>query len=265
MKRITTFLLLFALSLVTFAATPTQCQKQYANGKAPVFINKDLADEAVSLCFSEIAVMHSGKSRTPLWSAEFLTNERISQAACLKRKDSFHEELKLPAEQRATLDDYKKSGWDRGHMSPNHDMSTLTAQKESFSLANIVPQSPHVNQRIWKKIEDGVRAEVQSGRNLYVITGPIFDGQDLEILNDRVLIPTSVFKAIFDPNSGEGAAYLATNDKDDNGNHYDQISIAKLEAMIGINLFPDMSTVNKKRMMTLPTPDAEAVCPKKIN
>lgn len=265
MKNVTPLFLIVAFFITTAAtaATTQMCRKQYANGNAPVIINKSLADETTDLCFSEFAIKYSGKSRTPLWSAEFLTKERVSQAACLVRKDAFHEETRLSEDQRSTLEDYKRSGWDRGHMSPNHDMSTKTAQRESFSLANIVPQSPPVNQKIWRKIEGGVRAEVQAGRSLYVITGPIFDGEELEILNDRVLIPSSVFKAVYDPNTGEGAAYIATNEKDDKGTHYSKATISKLEAMIGINLFPDMSVQNKMRMMMLPTPDAEAVCMEK--
>lgn len=79
--------------------------------------------------------MHSGISKTPLWSAEYLTASAID--ADVPRKDKFHEETLLPQSERAELKDYAKSGYDRGHMAPSADMPTESAQADSFSLANI--------------------------------------------------------------------------------------------------------------------------------
>lgn len=82
--------------------------------------------------------MYSGVTKTPIWSAEYLTKEKI--AAKLPRKDSFHPESKLPSSERAELSDYARSGYDRGHMTPSADMGMASAQAETFTLANMVPQ-----------------------------------------------------------------------------------------------------------------------------
>ena len=58
--------------------------------------------------------MYSGVSKTPLWVAEALTPQRLSQK--IPREDSFHEENNVATEHRATLSDYRGSGYDRGHM-----------------------------------------------------------------------------------------------------------------------------------------------------
>lgn len=103
--------MLTALSLL---AATTQCPSHYLEGQAPDIANQKLTPKTKEVCFEGYAVMHSGLTKTPLWSAEYLTREKI--AAKLPRKDTFHEETKLPAGERADLKDYARSGYDRGHM-----------------------------------------------------------------------------------------------------------------------------------------------------
>ena len=64
-------------------------------------------------------------------------------------------------------------------MAPNGDMSSGGAQYDSFSLVNMVPQSPKNNQEVWRKLEEAVRAIVtKQHRDAYVVTGPVFEGND---------------------------------------------------------------------------------------
>lgn len=132
-----TLLLASLFSIILYAA-PTACPQFYLDGEAPNIVNEKLAAKTKELCFEAFGVMHNGISKTPLWSAEYLTASAID--ADVPRKDKFHEETLLPQGERAELKDYAKSGYDRGHMSPSADMPTESAQSESFSLANMVPQ-----------------------------------------------------------------------------------------------------------------------------
>ena len=120
------------------------CSSQLYRGLAPSIKIEKLAAQTRTVCYSEITVLYSGIARTPLWSAEHLTLARIERARSLTRPRSnvFHEEPRLPMEERSGLSDYRRSGFDRGHMAPNGDMSTAEAQEESFSLANMIPQDP---------------------------------------------------------------------------------------------------------------------------
>jgi hypothetical protein len=117
------------------------CLSQLQNSAPPTLINAKLAAKTTQLCISEFVVLHSGVSKTPVWSAEHLTAERIDAATGLPRprSNAFHAESRLPQGERSELSDYRGSGFDRGHMSPNEDMSNGQAQYESFSLANMIP------------------------------------------------------------------------------------------------------------------------------
>ena len=68
------------------------------------------------------------------------------------------------------------------------------------------------------------------------------------------MVPTYVFKAIYDPANGAAGAYVATNAKEARGMTYETISIADLEKRIGIVLFPRMPRSVKETAMKLPRP-----------
>jgi endonuclease G len=242
-------MILSALSI----AQQTECPEHYAGGAAPEFISEKLAHHTAELCFEAYAVMHSGVSRTPLWSAEHLNRARVSDAKAMKRRNTFHPEGQLPPNERAELRDYARSGFDRGHMSPSGDMPDETAQYESFSLANIIPQDPENNQRLWADIEEQTRYLAAHRGELYVITGPMFEGESLRRINGRVLVPTHVFKAVYDPIRRQAGAYIAPNT---GGAEYETVPIAELERRINIDLFPGLSPEVKQRKMNLPAPSA---------
>lgn len=85
-----------------------------------------------------------------MFVAEKLNRKSIADAD-EKRTNKFFPDARLRSAERATLDDYKGSGFDKGHMAPAGDMSTAQAMAQSFSLANKVPQAPEHNRGAWVK------------------------------------------------------------------------------------------------------------------
>lgn len=241
------------LILGTAACTTKQpdCTDHFANGKPPAIVSESLAKKTAMLCYDGYAAMHSGIARAPLWSAEHLTEKRLDAARALKRKNAFHAEPGLPQPDRAELSDYVRSGMDRGHMAPSGDMPTEKAQQESFSLANIIPQNPNNNQNLWQGIEEGTRRLAERTGELYVVTGPIYEGSSLQRLNGRILVPTAVFKAIYNPAKNEAAAYVTPNSP---GMEYQTLSITELEQRAKIDPFPSLSEEVKQEKMDLPRP-----------
>jgi endonuclease G len=200
------------------------------------------------LCYGVFGVMHSGLTRTPLWSAEHLTAGNLAAAQNLSRENSFHAERKLPEDQRAELADYARSGFDRGHMAPNGDMPDRRSQQESFTLANMVPQDGENNRHVWAGIEAVVRKMAQREGDLYVLTGPAFVGARLGRIGN-VLVPSHLYKLVYSPRQNAGAAYFIENRADA---EYQIISIAQLEERIGIDLLPSLSARQKETLLRLP-------------
>ena len=227
------------------------CPTLFADGRAPALTNPKLADRAVPLCFEAFAVLHSGVSRTPLYAAERLTRRSVSAARRVERADAFHDEDRLPEEDRASLADYVRSGYDRGHLAPAGDMPSAPAQAESFSLANIVPQNRALNRGLWAAIEESVCRLATERGEIFVVTGPIFEGRSVGAIKGRVLVPTQLFKAIYDPRTGEAGAYLAPNKA---GAEWRAVSLAALRDTAGLDVFPALPEAAKARTMALPEP-----------
>jgi endonuclease G len=234
----------------TLVAASTQCEGLYYNNEAPDILNAKFLPKTQELCYSSFAVMHSGISRTPLWSAEHLSKEGLRHKT--KRSNDFHPEDQLSADERAELSDYARSGYDRGHMAPAADMGNKQAQHECFTLANMVPQNSANNRGIWSAIEGATRHLTNQKGELYVITGPLFIGSKVKRIG-RVLVPSKLYKAIYDPSSGEGGAYLIDNSE---SNDFEVISIAEIEKISGLTLFPAMKSSAKNKAMDLPDPQA---------
>ena len=232
------------------AANGTACPQHYVAGMAPVITNPKVAAKTTELCYEAFGVEHSGVTHTPLWSAEHLFRGNIESAQALSRQNAFHAENKIPGSERAELADYTRSGFDRGHMAPNGDMPTRSAQYESFTLANMVPQDPNNNRYIWEGIESAVRRLARSDGEVYVISGPAFLNADLQQIG-KVLVPTHLFKVVYRPHLRQAAAYFLKNEAT---KEYAVISVAQLERTVGIDLLPAVPRQIKEVAAELPVP-----------
>lgn len=247
---ITTVLALFITATTpVYADDLKQCSDSFYAGIYPEFINNKLSAKTQPLCMDGFAVMYSGVSRTPLWSAEYLTRNRLNQAKEIDREDSFHEESRLPNAARASLDDYSGSGYDRGHLAPNADMATRTQQYDSFSLANIAPQSPRNNRYVWRNIESATRYLTQQYGEVYTITGVAFTDKKTKSLNGQVLVPSHFFKAVYIPAINQAGVYYAPNDESE---RIEVISLNELGTKIGIDVMPVLDEATKDQALDLP-------------
>ena len=94
--------------------------------------------------------------KVALWASYRLEGADVVEA---DRVNAFRTDPRLPIDQNPTCDDYRGSGFDRGHMVPRSDMNrSLVAMVNTFFLTNMTPQRPNVNQGAWARLEDWARA-----------------------------------------------------------------------------------------------------------
>lgn len=232
------------------SAQAESCPENYWQGQLPVITKTAMQKNTRPLCFNGFAVMHSGVTRTPLWAAHHLTAAEISSARELDRQDSFHAEERIPASERAELGDYRGSGYDRGHLVPNGDMASRAQQADSFSLANMMPQSPNNNRVVWNNLEQALRGLVLQEQEAYVVTGGAFIGQRLaRIGKNGVFVPSDTFKAVYFPKRKAASVYWAPNDE---SGRVEVISVAELDQRLGIQVFPGLSATIRQKTVDLP-------------
>lgn len=142
------------------------------------------------------SLAYNEKHEQPDWVYYLLTKEFINGTA--KRKNNFKSDPIISTES-ASLNDYKKSGYDRGHLCPAAAMKlNQTAMDETFYLSNMSPQIPGFNRGEWKKLEAQVREWTIEEDSILVITGPIFKNNIKSIGKNSVTVPGYYYKVLYD-------------------------------------------------------------------
>lgn len=203
--------------------------------------------ELEELCFSEFVVAYDKNILLSRYSYEKLTKEAVITAKGGKRLNSFHANKSLSKQYRAELEDYRNSGFDKGHLAPFGNMTTKQGEYDSFDLTNIIPQNHINNIGMWKQLEEKVREYAVKQGTIYVATGPIIDTK-ADRINNRVLIPTHIFKAIYDPLTKMATVYVMENNSSGN---YIVMSLNDLKKLIGIDIFPKLTAIQKNSSLKL--------------
>lgn len=211
MKRLVFIACLF-VSVSARAAALGGCEQHVEYG-APA--GADVQTE-VLLCRLGYALSFNTEQRVADWVAYHLTTEKVT-ADDVERTEDFRPDPDLEPGKRSELDDYKNSGFDRGHLAPAASMRwSPAAMSQSFLLSNMAPQiGAGFNQHIWKRLERYVRQWTERRSELYVVTGPIYGAATVEKIKPgkAVSVPTHFYKVIFDPRRVEAIAFILPHQK----------------------------------------------------
>ena len=183
-------------------------------------------------------VSYNKNTKIPNWVAWHLTDEHTDGP--YKRMSNFYEEESV-ASPRATIDDYRGSGWSRGHMCPAGDNKwNETAMYESFSLVNVCPQNASLNSGLWNSLEIDCRRWAKQYGEIYIVCGPVFLNRDHEKIGvNEVFVPEAFFKVVLCLNGSlKGFGVIVRNTDGNRKRDLYYNSIDQVERITGYDFFP---------------------------
>ncbi|MFA6471815.1 MAG: DNA/RNA non-specific endonuclease [Candidatus Latescibacterota bacterium] len=174
------------------------------------------------------------------WAVYILTAEHLK--GTIPRTGNFRADPAVKTGS-AVLDDYRKSGYDRGHMAPAADMKwSKKAMSESFYLSNMSPQKHEFNAGIWETLESKVREWGKENGEIAVVTGPVLKSDLPRIGNNRVAVPGYFYKVILDYKMPEykAIAFVIPNQAVSSPLQAYVVAVDSVEHLTGIDFFPSL-------------------------
>ncbi len=205
--RVYVLSLLCLLSISVFANPIDGNCHQFVKDRAPI------AKQAlIYVCHKEYAVALDPSAKIPKYTVEVVTKDHIVKN--FPRSNAFKLDPMIDPKYQASLLDYVGSGYDKGHMTPDGDfVSDRQAEAESFYMSNMVPQNPHNNRGIWKKLEEHIRSLTATNSKIYVITGPVYEDVTSKKIGNGVVVPDMLWKIVLLDRGIE--VYLMPNEGED--------------------------------------------------
>lgn len=175
----------------------------------------------------------------PNWVAWELTGAEATSNLTTREQGTFMPDPN--AEGCAALEDYKGSGFDRGHMCPAGDMKwSQDAMAACFYLTNMCPQDHALNSGAWGKLEDKCRQWAQRDSAIVIICGPVLtDKLPRKIGPNNVPVPERFFKVVLAPYAEpvRGIGFIMANGKVPGGMQAAAVSIDEVEDITGFDFF----------------------------
>jgi endonuclease G len=173
---------LLILLLLPFSVLASNCPELY-NGN-PIEVKN-----TVELCNTFYVSLYDKNNQRVIVVAEHLKHGAIGSAA---RVNQFHSDDRIGHKPNPTQ--YADTGYDKGHMAPAGDASSIKEMYETFLMTNMTPQKPTLNREAWRMLEEHTRTLFsQSKSDMYVVNIAIYNGSNKM---NGIPIPTGYWKIV---------------------------------------------------------------------
>ncbi|XP_016119071.1 endonuclease domain-containing 1 protein-like, partial [Sinocyclocheilus grahami] len=167
-----------------------KCADIFANGASPTILRGDQYRQICQTLKNKVyyATLYDTNNKIPVYSAYKFNKEMKCERKniwCIEPQldDPEKGPNMVPGHSRqssnqAVSDDYKHSGFDKGHLVPVYMASSQDCSDATFTLTNAAPQNLHFNRGKWRILEEKIAKELTerclSKKNTaYIVTGVV--------------------------------------------------------------------------------------------
>jgi endonuclease G len=146
---------------------------------------------------------------------------------------------------------YKRSGYDKGHLCPAGDMKfSKNAYDETFLTSNISPQKHDFNDGIWNTLEGKVRYWASKYDGIYVVTGGVLNDNLKTIGKENVAVPEYFYKVLLDDSRGEYKmiGFLVPAFDSSKPLYEFVVPVDQIEKMTGIDFYPKLDDAIENKL-----------------
>ena len=182
------------------------------------FFTKEKCDQILIDTFT-ICYNHDRKSPTAVYVE--VTGESVEKD--IDKRPPFFTDKRVKKEFRTTSKDYTNTGYDRGHFGASdasHDWDKKH-QKATYSMANIVPQTPFANRYKFIALEKHEREMAVKYGRLENLTIAYWNNRPKKIGDSQLHVPSGFAKLFTDGKNYKECFFVWNNDKYDKSNGQD--------------------------------------------
>jgi len=219
-KLILWSLVFMVMSSVSFASdfvTKGDINKS-SIGMFKSFFTKEKCDQILIDTFT-ICYNHNRKSPTAVYVE--VTGESVEKD--IDKRPPFFTDKRVKKEFRTTSKDYTNTGYDRGHFGASdasHDWDKKH-QKATYSMANIVPQTPFANRYKFIALEKHEREMAVKYGRLENLTIAYWNNRPKKIGDSQLHVPSGFAKLFTDGKNYKECFFVWNNDKYDKSDGQD--------------------------------------------
>ncbi len=176
---------------------------------AVIFCLNLTAQDVVVLKHTNYTAHFSKSKKYPVMVEWWETKAKVACEKPLPRVDRFKPDPLLVAETDLE-DDYKGSGFDRGHLMPakSNQCQTPQVQDECFYFSNMAAQTHRLNAGDWKSLEVLTREWATNQDSIHIWAGNVGEVKKI----GKVAVPKQCWKVVHIKKSNEWFFYLFNND-----------------------------------------------------
>ncbi len=187
---------------------------------------------------------YSFERKSALWASYVISKGSIG--IDVDRSQDFDPDPDIPEEYRVQPDDFRNTGYDKGHQAPSAAIDfSRKSNDQTFLMSNIVLQDPKLNRQAWGRLEGMIRSWTHTKGKLLVITGPLY-GDSPELVND-IPVPERFYKIVYSFEHERAIGFIFPNEPVKGSQIWEHaMSVEEVENETGYQFFDKLGKRGQK-------------------